>query len=317
MKKPIIAIAAAVVVVGFAVWFLTPGRNDQVRIAYPPIVASLPVFVAEENDMFAAVDVPAEVTQFSSSNDMVNALVAKQVDMLPAVSLIPILHLEIQRPGTVRLFSHSRMTPSKAFDSIIVKESSAVTELAHLAGTKIGLFPGTSATNMLKYSLSKGGVDVGSIAFVPLAPPAQLASLESGAVDALFTYEPITTVAKKKGGYRQLFGSVYAGLLNPCPIGCSVISRDFERKYPDLAERSAGVIDAAVRKIRDAPEDAKRLLTKYAKVESDIAPRVNVVDVTLSTEVDVVTLQRFIDLLHEAGEIPKTLDAKTLVEPTK
>lgn len=317
-KKHIILVAIMVVSVGGLVWYLNSSHGaGKVRMAYPPIVASLPVFIAEENDLLQAQGVPAETVQFSSSNDMVNALVAKEIDMLPAVSLIPILHLEIQHPGTVRLFSHSRMTPDNAFDSIIAKDSSGINGVKDLKGKKIGLFPGTSATNMLKHFLVKRGVDADSVTFVALAPPAQMSSLQSGAVDALFTYEPITTIAKKTGGYRQVFGSVYADLLNPCPIGCSVISRDFERKQPQLAARSIKVIDAAVTKMRQEPDNAKALLTKYAKVEEDIAPRVNVVDVTLSTEVDVSNLQRFIDLLHETGEIPKKLDAKTLVEPTK
>lgn len=320
MRKSLVlaSVLAAAIGIGLLVAFWPKSDiSRRVRLAYPPIVASLPVFVAEENKLFEQKGIAAETVSFVNSNDMVNALLAGQVDGLPAVSLIPILHLEIQRPGTVRLFSHSRMTPDRAFDSIIVKNGSQMKGLGDLAGKKVGAFPGTSATNMLKHLLKQRGIDSSGTTFVPLAPPAQLSSLGSGAVDALFTYEPVTTVAQKQGKFRPLFGSVYAELLNPCPVGCSVISREFEKKHPDLAKRSIDAIDEAVNLMKADPAKAKALLPKFASVEAEIAPLVNVVDVTRSSEVRVDELQRFIDLLHEAGEIPKRIDARKMVEPTK
>lgn len=319
-KPRLVAVAGllAVLAAGGIVWLRTTREDrSRVRLAYPPIVASLPVFVAEEHKMFREAGISADAVPFVNSNDMVNALVAGQFDMLPAVSLIPVLHLEIQYPGTVRLFSHSRMTPERAFDSIVVKKDSPITGVEQLAGKKVGLFPGTSATNMLKYFLKKRGIDIAKVTFVPLAPPAQLSSLQSGAVDALFSYEPVTTVAEKDGGYRRLFGSVYAELLNPCPVGCSVVARRFERGHPMLAARSVEIVDRAVELMRNDPEKAKSLLPKFAQLEEPIAVRVNVVDVTRSDEVDVGTLQKFIDLLYDAGEIPKRLEATTLTEPTR
>src|SRR5688500_16826023 len=87
----------------------TAKKAEPVRAAYPPIVASLPMYVAENRKSFEAKNVSVSKTVFVNSNDMINALVAKQVDILPAVSLIPIINLEIEYPGRVRLFSHSRM----------------------------------------------------------------------------------------------------------------------------------------------------------------------------------------------------------------
>ena len=76
-------------------------KPDRVRIAYAPILASLPVFVAQDQQMFQQHRLQAEMVSFSSSNDMVSGLVAGQVDVLPAVSLVPLLHLEIQYPGKI------------------------------------------------------------------------------------------------------------------------------------------------------------------------------------------------------------------------
>ncbi len=316
MKKQPILLALLAILAGGGVFLFNSSSPGTVRMAYPPIVASLPMFIAEDQHLFHKHGVQLAKTVFESSNDMINSLVADQTDVLPAVSLIPIINLEIQYPGRVRLFSHSRMRPENAFDSIIVRSESPVASLDDLRGKKIGVFPGTSAANMLKAFLRKKGIDPNTITTIPLAPGVQLASLSSGAIDALFSYEPITTAAFKQPGYRRIFSSVYADLLNPCPIGASVISRRFEKRHAALARETIGLIDEAVGYMRAYPQESKRLLAQFTKISPDIVPSVNYVDVTLSTEVDVQNLQAFINFLHDIGEIPEAIDAKRLVAPS-
>jgi NitT/TauT family transport system substrate-binding protein len=319
MRSRLLPIAAAVILAGAAigVWKSSSKAPREVRIAYPPIIPSLPLFVAQEQRLFEKENLTTEMLPLSSSNDLVNALVAGQADMLPAVSFIPIVHLEIQHPGKVRVFSHSRMNESNALDKIIVKEKSSLRSVQDLQGRKIGVFPGTAPQKMLITFLKKHGVNAKTNSFVQLAPQAQLSSLESGAVDALFSYEPVTTTALVHGGYRALFGSVYADLLNPCPIGVSVISRDFERSQPDLARRSVKVLQDGIAYMAANQTFSRALLPKFTKLPPEIAARVNISDVTLQNQVDVGNLQAFVDLLYVSGEIPEKIDAHRLVDPTR
>ncbi len=312
----LIGIATLLLVALVGAWKLYPTPRE-VRMAYPPIIPSLPVFVAQEQHLFAKQNIKLATISLNSSNDLVNALIAGQADVLPAVSLVPIIHLEIQHPGRVRVVSHSRMNPNNALDKIIVKDSFGPRALEDLRGKRVGLFPGTAPQKMLAAFLKKHGIDPGTITFVQLAPQAQLSSLDSGAVDALFSYEPVTTTALVHGGYRALFGSVYADLLNPCPIGVSVISRAFERSQPQLAYRSVEVLQEGIRYMGAHPEQARALLPKFTKLSPEIAARVNISDVTLQNQVDVSNLQAFIDLLYTAGEIPENIDAHRLVDATR
>lgn len=297
-------------------WKLYP-MPREVRMAYPPIIPSLPVFVAQQQHLFEKQNIRLGTVPLNSSNDLVNALVAGQADVLPAVSLVPIVHLEIQHPGRVRIVSHSRMNANNALDKIIVKDGTGLHTLEDLRGRRIGVFPGTAPQKMLATFLKKHGIDPATITFVQLAPQAQLSSLDSGAVDALFSYEPVTTTALVRGGYRALFGSVYADLLNPCPIGVSVISRAFEHSQPQLAHRSVEVLQEGIRFMAAHPDQARALLPKFTKLPPEIAARVNISDVTLQNQVDVSNIQAFIDLLYAAGEIPEKIDAHRLVDATR
>jgi ABC-type nitrate/sulfonate/bicarbonate transport system substrate-binding protein len=310
-----IAVLLAVAAVGL--WKSSFRAPRVVRIAYLPIIPSLPLFVVQEQRLFEKENLKAEMLLLSSSNDLVNALVAGQADLLPGVSIIPIIHLEIQHPGMVRVFSHSRMNQTNALDKIIVKENSSLHGVRDLQGRKMGVFPGTAPQKMLVTFLKKRGLNTETIRFVQLAPQVQLSSLESGAVDALFSYEPVTTTALVHGGYRVLFGSVYADLLNPCPIGVSVIARDFERAKPEAAGRSVKVLQQGIAYMAANPRLARSLLPQFTKLPPEIAERVNIADVTLQNQLDVANLQAFIDLLYLSGEIPEKLDAHRLVDPTR
>ncbi|MFB3916619.1 MAG: ABC transporter substrate-binding protein [Terriglobales bacterium] len=315
MRKFIAFLIAFILIIGIVGLRVWSRRTDEVRLAYPPIMASLPVFVAEDQNLFSKAGIRAQAISFSSSNDMVNALIAGQVDLLPAVSLVPLIHLEIQHPGSVRIFSHSKMRPQNSTYRIVVKSNSPIVTLKDLQGKKLGVFPGTSATRMLSAFLQKNGVDPQQVVFVQLPPSAQVSSLESGAIDALFAYDPLTLTAPP-GQYRALSNSVYAELIDPCPLGVSVVSRDFERRRPRAAAKAVGVVQLGIAYMAAHPDEVKALLPKFTKMAPEVAARVNVSDITLSNDIDVASLQRFIDLLYDIGEIRERIDARRLVDRT-
>ena len=183
MRSRLVVIGAAIFLAGL-IGSCKRVHEDraEVRVAYLQIIPSLPVFVAQEQGLFDKENLRLKAIALSSSNDLVNAMVAGQADILPATSLVPIIHLEIQSPGRVRIFSHSRMNESNALDKIIVKEASPLHAIEGLRGKKIGVFPGTAPSHMLSAFLKKHGVDPATISMVQLPPQAQISSLESGAV---------------------------------------------------------------------------------------------------------------------------------------
>jgi len=318
-KKTIILILSLVVVAAVILvylFILRPGEADRpVRMAYQPMVTDLPVYLAKEKGMFSDRNVEVELIEMNSGNDMFNALLAGQVDIIPSMSTVPVLHLELQNPGAVGVFAIGYLRKGRAIDSIIVRQDAPIESLADLAGKKVGLFPGTTATNLLGALLEREGIDASSVTFIPLPPPAQVGSLASGAIDALFSYEPITTFALAKGGFRTVYGSVYVALLDPSPIGAAVISRKFEKEHPGLAKRAKEALLAASRFVADNPDETRNVLTAFAKIPPPVASQVNLIVVEAVDNDKTQNLQKFVDLLKEIGELPKVFDVKGLVSP--
>jgi ABC-type nitrate/sulfonate/bicarbonate transport system substrate-binding protein len=199
---------------------------------------------------------------------------------------------------------------------IVVKAGSPLSNLQDLQGRKLGVFPGTSATRLVGAFLKRKSVDPEKVAFIQLPSSAQVSSWESGAIDALFAYDPLTLMTEP-GHYRALSNSVYAELSEPCPLGVSVIARAFERANPKAAAVAAGAIQDAIAYMEKHPQEVKPLLPRFTKMTPEVASRVNVSDVTLTNDVDPAALQRFIDLLYQIGEIPEKIDANRLIAPTR
>src|SRR6185295_15959993 len=91
-----------------------------------------------------------------------------------------------------------RAAPDAPFDSIIVPQNSSLQTLADIQGKKVGVFPGSTGTNVLKYTMRKKGLDPSQTTFLQLTGANQLSALESGSIDALFAYEPTFTIAMQK-----------------------------------------------------------------------------------------------------------------------
>ena len=291
-----------------------PGK---IRMAYQPIVFGMPVFVAQEQKYFEKNNLVVDAKSFTSANDMINALVAGQVDMVPGAPLVPVLSLESQYPGRFRVFAHSIMTTEKPFDRVLVKTNSSINSIADLAGKKLALIPGTTAMNAIKAYLKKNGVDPASITYVQLAPTAQIAALQSDAVDALYAYEPVLTIAQEQGTYRTISPSVYCALLNPCPLVVSIVDRKFEKENPEITQRAIKSLDEAVQLMRDDPAKASAALAAYTKVQLAITPKVSLQNMTIGGNMDLNNLQQFIDILLDIGEIKSKVSAEILVAPTK
>lgn len=290
----------------------SPGKSTTVRVAYAPVVLNLPAYYAQEHGLFEKRGIDVDLNVFGSANDMINAVVAGQIDAVTGVSLVPILNLEKQYPGRVRVVLHSRMTDSSPFDGIVVKSGSSIHTIAGLEGKKLGIFPGTTAHNLMRALLKKHEVDPDKVKFVQLPPPSHLTALESGSIDALLAYEPTLTTALN-GGNRRIFGSIYADLLSPNPISVTILSRKFEANHPEAATAFVDALDESIRTIRDSPEKARPSLVSFTKLPPPVIPDVNIVEDSLSSEVSIKNLQAFIDLMVEIGELPATIKAEQLV----
>jgi len=300
-----------VAVASFFAYSCDKRASQSVRVGYLPIIASLPLHVAQDRAFFKDEDVTVELVEFADSNRLSDALATGTLDVAQTVALAPMANLEASFPGRIRIFSVSKMTKANPFDSVLVTPESGIESLRQVSGKRIGTFPGTTAAALLGYFLRRNGITAQAI--TPIAPPNQLAALESGSIDALHAYEPVLSLGLSRG-YRRIEGSIYAALHEPAPIGCSAMSRRFERDNSDLARRFLSAFDKAVMFIRSNPQEARKILARASLVPPNVAQTCSLLDLSLTNEDMHSHIKAYIGILQEVGDVPKTVKTERLIK---
>lgn len=298
-------------VVGYSIY--GQEKTNTVKIGYLPILASLPLYVAQENQYFETGGISIEFVQLQSSNQLVDALVRGDIDIVVESSAVPVLIVESIDPNKIKIFSVSDITSQTPFDSIIVQKDSTLESLKDLEGKKIGVFPGSTATNLLKAYLEDSGIDTKNIEFVKIIPPNQLPALYEGSIDALHAYEPTTTIAIESNNAKKLYGSIYAKQLNHNLQGVALISSDFVRENPELAEKVINSFDKASDFMKTNDKETREIITKYVKVNEDVAENTVLLYMGRSDEINEDILQDYADMLFKLGELETKVDVSDLI----
>lgn len=306
-RKILIAGLAVLLVVAAVVLVLVLKRPAETptttRMGYLNITASLPLFIAEEKGYFIEEGVQVETHQIASSNQLVDGVVAGNLDAFIEASAVPVLAVELQSPGRLRVFSVSSITRQAPFDALLVKEDSPLRGLQDLAGKKIGVFPGSTATNLLRKFLADSGIDVSNITFVPMPPQNHLTALLEGSVDAVHAYEPTIAIALSRGGVRQLYGSAYAEMLDRNPQGVAVISARFVQEHPETARKVIRALERAMAFMREHETEARQILAKRMNLNPAVADRSVFLYMLPHREIDASIFQRYSDMLTELDEL--------------
>ena len=303
----------ALIVVGlFSITYFKKDKNT-VKIGQLPILASLPLYVAQENGYFTEQGIEIEVFNLQSSNQLVDAVVRGDIDIVVESSAVPALIVETIDSNKLKIFSVSDITPETPFDSVIVKADSTLESLEDLENKKIGVFPGSTATNLLKKYLTEQGIDISTIEFIQIIPPNQLSALYAGSIDALHPYEPSTTIAIESGNAKKIYGSVYASQLNHNPQGVALISTAFLKSNPELAKKTIAAFDKASDFIEQNDEETRKIIEKYVGVDENVANNVVILYMGRSDEIDSVIMQEYADMIFEIGELESRVDVSDIL----
>ena len=283
----------------------------KVRIAVLNLVTNLPLMVAREEKLLEAQGLQADYIPFQSSNQVIEAMERGDIDMGMGISLVPYFTVEQKDPGKLKIYSTSAMTTEHPFDELVVKGDSPITTISQLANKKIGVFPGTTATNLAKDYLKKQGVDVNTLTFVTMPPQNQLPALETGAIDALYAYEPGLTIALSKGA-RVISPSIYATLVDKNPIGAGLITSAFTTNQPDVAKKAVAAIDQAIRLQTSNQAQTREIARQVLGLDQAVANTFSLTPTLMNHELNKTTVSTLAQKLVDIGELPSKPNTHTI-----
>lgn len=172
------------------------GAEGKVRVGYLPIAADLPLFVASEQGYFKKRGLDVDLIRFESSPLMGTAFVNNDVDAVASIATTVALSTESRDPGRFRIFMVDANTPESPLSGMLTMPGTGVKTIEDLRGKKVGIFPGSNAALVFGLVFKKHGLDpTKDLTLIELPAGSQLQALSGGQVDALCTWEPITTQA--------------------------------------------------------------------------------------------------------------------------
>jgi len=286
-------------------------KNKKIKIGYLPMVSSLTHFVALEKGYYKDEGVCVEANPIKTSNSIAQDLVAGHIDAAIELSVVPLLKNLEKSPNSAKIFSISKITSENGFDGIVVKANSKLKKLEELTGKKVGVFPGTTAKKSLAEIFKTRYPHLNLPVFVELDPSLHIQSLENGDIDALYTYEPTLSLGIVKKGFRKISNSIYALQYTPSPIGVGAVNQKWLQANPETAKAFFCAIDKSVDFIKNNPKEARQILARATNIDFAVANDMNIMPLSLSTQIDINNLEGYFNVLKGIGEIsliPKTQD---------
>jgi ABC-type nitrate/sulfonate/bicarbonate transport system substrate-binding protein len=280
---------------------------EKVKVGYLPMVSSLAHFVAKDQGYYEQEGIIIEETQIGTSDLIANNLVSGHINAAIELSITPLLTYaeKAATPNPVRIYSISNITVENGFDGILVKKNSPIKELKDLSGKKVGLFPGSTAENFFKTIFKQSCPGVALPELISIPPNTHIQQLEGGHIDALYTYEPQLSIGKVNHKLDSICPSIYALHFSPCPIGVAAVNSSWAEKNPELLKSYLKAIDKAIIFIRENPVKAREILVTAVGYEPEIAQSMNIMPMSLSTEVSGSKehIQKYLKALKAMNEI--------------
>ncbi len=312
------ALGLAAIAIGVLVWTLAGTSDDarpRVRIGYKANSGYQNYFIAMENGYFARRGVEVEGVPFESTNLMIQALIAGDIDATPASSIEVLALSEQNAPDLANIFLTLVFDQENAFHSLLVPQTSPIRSIQDLRGKAVGVVPGSTTQSWLRMIVARF-FDPAEMRIVQLEPRLQLQAMLGGQVDALYTVDPVVTTALVKGQARLLIeGPENQYLVDTMAAGGGAISRRFVTRDPEAAQRLILALYDAADFMRSNPAESRRIIAKHTGLDPAVANAMDLLHYWKLQETDYNKVQAYLDLLLRAGIISEPVRAQDLYLP--
>ncbi len=290
-------------------------ENIPLKVGYKATSHYLSVMVAKEKGYFAEEGLDAELVKFDSSNQVMDGVLAGNLDVGRG-GLVLQLEVEEKQPGAVKTILVNTQTKENYIDYILVRKDSPVKFLSELKGT-IGTNTGAVEKIHLSLVLKKLGI-ADNLKIVEMKPDLLPAALESKQVDAIFTYEPIINVALKKGIARILESApIEKYLYDPWIGGGVFVKSSLIKENPEAAKKIFRAFYKAGKFIEQHPEEAKQVLLKYTPIDAEVIKGLHALPEYSPFEYPLLVekAQENADMLYKEGYLKQKVEvSKMLVD---
>jgi NitT/TauT family transport system substrate-binding protein len=255
------AVTAAVAACAFGAWRMLsapsapPAPPFPLVIAAPVQLGSGSVFLADQQQLFGAHGLKAEVRTFRLGKQGLQAVMDGKADFA-VVADTPFM-LAVLRGA--RIAAVATIFESRKTMALVARRDSGITDFAALDGKRVGTVLGTNAEFFLDTMLEVQGIGRERVRVIDLKPDSLNAGLRAGEVDAVTVWNPDLARLEQEFGARAttLYGQdlfVYRFLL--------VATQAYIDQHGPQVQQLLATLRQANDFIKDNPEPARAVLGK-------------------------------------------------------
>jgi len=287
--------------------------TTKIRVGYVPYSSCTPFFVAQEKGIFKANNLDVVIVKFQTANEVMNALLRDDIDCIAGIGFPTYFAVEQNSHDQFKVLWCSVETKEKNVNSLLIRSDSKISSVDQLKGKKVGTFTGSTQLMNVKSFLKHFMNPDKDVQLIQISPQLQIQALASKQFDALFSIEPIPTIAVQQGIAKVLLENPRSYIMDPFPAGGSVVSTKFLKRLPEVGKRLAVAMNSAIDSIRENEISAKMLLPKYTPIDSAIASKSRLYEWWKTSEIKEPVIQKLAHLLFEWGELTKKVSTSNMI----
>ncbi len=246
---------------------------EPIRLGAARLRISLPLFVAHKRGILARHGLDATLEVYETAQPMLEEVVDGRIDAGGFVAYPIVLLASSKAKDPPQVVASLVEDAGHRLSYVLARPGSGVRFPAGAAGKRIGILPTVAYQRWLEAILARAGVAAAGVKVVPVAPPLQAQALASGAVDLLFTNDPMATAMIAAGAAEIVDGGPPCAthLGDPFSFGTFALAGRFARERPDAAARLVAALDEAIAEVRRDPAGARRDLAELLRPEERAA----------------------------------------------
>jgi NitT/TauT family transport system substrate-binding protein len=267
--QKLLTIALTVVVFSACGSQVEPSDSEPItiKIAVLPVLDTLPMYVAQENDLFAKQDLTVEFIPAGSAPKRDELVSSGQVDgMINEIVSTVFYNREETRVQIVR-FARTSVSDSAIF-RILASSKSGIKQIDDLKNIPIGVSKGTVIEYLTDRLLQSEGFSQSEINVVAVPDIGQRMSLlVAGELPSAMLPDPLASLSISQGAQVIIEDSKHPQYSN----SVYTFRKAFIDQNPQAIKRFLSVIEEAVNLLNQNPQQFSHLLSKYELVPPSLS----------------------------------------------
>lgn len=290
--------------------FKTNNNEIKLKIGYQEIAIYRHIFTAQEKGFFMDVELEVQLESFASGNQMMEAFLSNQIDVLGLTNIPVALTIEGKESNKFKFINFLIWEPNAFPDFIITRKSANILSIKDLEGKTVGLHPGSAVRAFSKVVFELFGLDQSKIRTIELKPDVMQSTLISGNVDAVYCMDPIATTLFLTGECDTLISNPMQYIFPaPTPISGTAIATKLSISNPELVRKFVLAIDRAIEYMRE-PEHEDEIagfISKYTPIKKEQALKMNSSVYWTYNEIQPQRIQLIANKFFELGIVEKQI----------